>query len=87
MSNPAPVPTRDEAFLHAQRLAAVGKYQCRGPCGQVGDLKDGVGIHYGGALAFAICTNCFLKVDVVLSRGGKGIEIKLAERRLVVVRP
>ena len=76
--------SHEDAFLAAQRAARVGQYTCK-RCSKTGALKDAVSLHYGGAVAFAMCTACFLEVDVFVTRGAEGIKIQTQPRSIIVV--
>ena len=82
--SPAPSAPPENAFLVAQREAIAGKYTCK-RCSKKGSLKEAVALHYGGAVALTMCTDCFLQVDVILTRSADGIQIQIRPRSIVVV--
>lgn len=75
-----------DKFLEAQRLASDGKGKCR-KCNRTADMDTMVSVHYGGAVAMTLCCDCFMDVDLVLSRTLAGIEVKLRSRQITIVTP
>jgi hypothetical protein len=76
---------QQERFGEAQRLAKLKKFRCRGPCDQIMDEEHGVSVVHQGSVALAVCFTCLNRYDVILSRGPRGIDVKLKERGLIVV--
>lgn len=71
-------------FVETQRLAATGACKCR-KCEKVSPLEENVTVNYGGALAVAVCTECFSKVDVVITRNVNGIAVEIRPRSILLV--
>lgn len=82
-----PNPASDEQqrlFLEAQRLAAIGQTVCR-KCLRQGALEGAISMHYGGAIAMALCVDCLGKVDVVIASNANGIHIEFRPKGNIVL--
>lgn len=72
-------------FAEAQRFAKEGLFRCRAGCNRVLPDDMGVQINHHGTVALAVCFDCLNRVDVVLSRGATGLDVKLRERGIIIV--